>query len=1239
MALFKFGESLELGSAHIQSANSVLLDPTIANRMSEDSEFLAKFRKCAAELKQIAPKAKDFLYFSAVMMHAAEASLFDKEGKIKKDASGNDVSVRWEKKGDSLRWICSDSSINPYRNSNRDIFPEEELIKAHKKWVGRPLCLDHKSSSVDMIRGVIVDTYYDLPRKRVIALCALDKVNYPDLARKVSTGYAASVSMGTAVGRAVCTDCGNVARVESDFCSHMLKKNCYGEINLDLNPIELSIVVNGADPEAKIKHIVAASNTSPSYEVMTNLITSYIDIKNEEFKKSAEDETQDIQLATEVSQGLDDMQSKLLELQQKVDQLKNNEEAEQKRHETNHEEAPVSTADSKDLMVKAAIDAAMNRIAELDNKINLLSKSREELEMTTKNAYFQGGGGVNEPTPGKPKYEKEDEDSIRANDDKQMGGQNDTGPVDGMHPGYDSFGESEEARKKRLLRASDEQQARALKREAALERAKNAIARNKEGYFQGAGGVNEPAPGKVKYPKEDADSTRDKEDKQQVGQAPFPGVGSVDGLHPSPASADVKDELKRKQMLARAALSAKFIKAAKSDGSLDMGESRWQVYANDKLILTTTVDELTGGKGDSQHLFDSIHSKAFGLELLNKIKTEGFEKAATFYKGGQVPPAGPAAPMPSSNDPFGGAPEAAPVDKGDKGDPKEVVTASINEMQNRLADLAQAWDSLQSAPANELKDFDQLAGGDEAGVATASEELQYKISAQRKVAAGLKIGIKQLATKLTDHVEELKLAENLLNDVELMKSASTDRKNSIQALVDDAVADSKGTLAQSYKLMESFCKYARATNVLVKQAQKEIEMKKQAQMLPGIGEQSPQVEKSLESLRPLQKGQVPPAPKPVKPVGHAPVAPVGESASGSVNMGVMSPEDRAKALNAGHLKGREPGAAVGIGAKNPAGLGAKVPSSHSGGLIGPGGSAAAQTAAQSIGNMADDGAEKDEDEDKDEGKDENDATVTKSDGTKIELNAEEAKEALASQFDLTTKEGRAGYRTKLAEKGIQYTDMIGKAHPQGGFTTDLDNKPSGDLAKVETEIEAQEKNLQIAHAPVKVRKMAEEIQKHVVAGNINPAIDFEGLVAQGLDSDAVKYWKQFYGEAKDGGSEFAASLIKDYGSKKHAEEQESYKVRVKRAYDLAYVMADKDLIGKDASSISTQVNEILDWSDANYESLKNLVARQPMSKKASAMPQVGMMGGEGVIIPAPEAEVSDLRSALEGMWSNSTRKF
>ena len=68
---------------------------------------------------------------------------------------------------------------------------------------------------------------------------------------------------------------------------------------------------------------------------------------------------------------------------------------------------------------------------------------------------------------------------------------------------------------------------------------------------------------KPKYPKDKLnEELREYEDRQMVGQPPFPGVGPVDGLHPSPDSADVRDELKRKKMLARAGLHARFVKAA-----------------------------------------------------------------------------------------------------------------------------------------------------------------------------------------------------------------------------------------------------------------------------------------------------------------------------------------------------------------------------------------------------------------------------------------------------------------------------------------------------------------------------------------------------------------------------------------------------------------------------------------------------------------------------------------------------
>src|SRR5574338_2457 len=255
MSFIKLGELIEISI--VENTESCL--PSVS------AEILENFRKFATNLKKIAPKAEDFLYFSAVMMHAAEASALNEDGTPRLTLKGEPVEVGWDTSNGTWKWSSNDPHIRPYKNSNGDIFPEAELIKAYKKWKHKPLCVDHKSSSVDHVRGFIVDTYYDRNLKRIIALCALDKAGFPQLARQISTGVSNCVSMGTAVGRAICSDCARVARTEADFCDHMRKKSGYGEINVDLNPIELSIVVNGADLKANIKNIIAAANTLNSY--------------------------------------------------------------------------------------------------------------------------------------------------------------------------------------------------------------------------------------------------------------------------------------------------------------------------------------------------------------------------------------------------------------------------------------------------------------------------------------------------------------------------------------------------------------------------------------------------------------------------------------------------------------------------------------------------------------------------------------------------------------------------------------------------------------------------------------------------------------------------------------------------------------------------------------------------------------------------------------------------------------
>ena len=577
------------------------------------------------------------------MMHAAEAAALNDDGTLKVLASGETVSVGWEKKNGSWKWKSNDPHLLPYRNNNRDIFPEEELVSAYKKWVGKPLCIDHKSSSVDHVRGFIVDTYYDTKLKRVIALCALDKKNYPDLAHKVSSGYSNNVSMGTAVGQAICTDCGKVAKAEPDFCNHMRAKSCYGEINVDLSPIELSIVVNGADPKAKIKHIIAAANN----------LNNYVDQKESELKKLASDfafranlsfgragdgESVDDKVDiynTDFEQFEADVKKHLADLKEEYKKMTDSSASPATASHVSMDEGepndsmspgiPASPkfASSEDPLVNqlkeltASIEAKLTNLKQDFNKLSTTLQQEENMSgnnRMNKAAYYQGAGGANEPTPGKPKYPVDPlNEKMRTDGDKQMFA-DDMGATTELFPG-------DLDRKKLLARAEAEE--RALRRQAAVALAKEALENRKNAYFQGGGEDNEPTPGKTKYTPDPLAMKVRQQDKPMVGQKPFPEVGEVDGLHPSPESVKEKDELKRKEMLRRASsgLKAQFVKAANEDGSLNPGDSRWNVFAGDKLIISASVDEISGNK--SELMFSNIATKEFGGKLIQAVKTSG----------------------------------------------------------------------------------------------------------------------------------------------------------------------------------------------------------------------------------------------------------------------------------------------------------------------------------------------------------------------------------------------------------------------------------------------------------------------------------------------------------------------------------------------------------------------------------------------------------------------------------------
>ncbi len=220
-------------------------------------EILERLEKHAKHYQTLAPKSDDFLYFSIIFLKSAESALIDDFGNPKKVGADQ----AWGYFDDNWAWH---GNVKPHKNNNLDIFPEAELRKASRQWIGKPLCVDHKSDTVDGIRGIILDTHYDEKLKQVVGLCALDKINYPDLARKVQTGVVRFGSMGTAVGISVCSECSHKARNPREYCDCILKRSAWGEINIELKPIEYSLVVQPAEPGAKLLRCIASIKSHES---------------------------------------------------------------------------------------------------------------------------------------------------------------------------------------------------------------------------------------------------------------------------------------------------------------------------------------------------------------------------------------------------------------------------------------------------------------------------------------------------------------------------------------------------------------------------------------------------------------------------------------------------------------------------------------------------------------------------------------------------------------------------------------------------------------------------------------------------------------------------------------------------------------------------------------------------------------------------------------------------------------
>lgn len=1136
--LIKLGEAVAITPENITPIEKLAgdMDLDIENRMT----------KFAQQLKVIAPQAKDFLYFTCVMMHAAEAACYNDDGSPKKTATGEVVVGGWEKVGEEgVKWVCNDPNIMPYRNHNRDIFPEPELKIAYKNWVGRPLCLDHQSQSVDKIRGVIVDTVYDDRKKRVIALCALDAKNYSDLADKVRTGVANNVSMGTSVTRAVCTDCYRVARVEKDFCQHMRAKSCYGEVNLGLNPMELSLVVSGADPKAKVKHIIA-SDVARAAE----LLSDYLQLK----EASAEISTHDLE---SIKKDLESLTKKVETITRGSSDKEDDEsDAVGPTHSRWSMESEISNDPSTELNapsklpitseLQRAILGAQTKLASLQENLHRLSRN-EEPTMTKKNAYFQG---TEEPTPGQRQYPVDPLNEKARLEDKTLVGPSpfpNVGPVDGSYPG-------DEQVKKELQRLADENE-RAMFREAALKKAKEQLRAN--GYYLG---TEEPKPGQTTYKPDPLNEKARMQDKHMVGAPPFEGVGKVEDLYPGD-----KDE---KEKLSRASLRARFEKVAQPDGRINKGASRWVVFASDKPVLVATVDQIT--KGNAESLYDGVATQHFGKSLLSRIQTEGFQATAAALLKRAAPEVGaPPPPPPPATEPVGGPVDdlEPPTDVGDEpGDSDTIVEdldALIDEMKTKLDDLRAKVSGPVVDDAAGLENV-APAGDEEFAVPApgAAPKTAAQLQSMRKRVNGmLQEGIDETITALAKHIRELNSASKVYK--EAFGSMNSKQRDYLNDLTISAVKDARAMLTDTNKLMEAVVKYAYGTADLEKRAALESKRVKRADH--GTDDVDVDIREILDEIE----------------SGGSMDLDLEELELGEPK-GILEDEDE-KNITLEDLD-------IDLG---------------------------------------------DEDMEDDEAA----AMIPAASVTEV------GGEPMVDTNKLASKAARAEARVKLAQKGLLgFNALSDQAHPGGSAdavsAANLDVKPSVPGAAFHVYKDLKDAMLELANMPPKVRKQAALIQELVANGSLKPE-NVDSLVSYNVDPDAVKYWKAYYGEAKDAESkEFASKLTEEHAKAKNAAEIETHKGKIKRAFEMANMMVSKGFISE--AQVDTQVNDILTWNDASFESFKNILSKQASISKLASMPVVGLLDSGSVILPAvqgvEQAKGSDLKGFFDNYFAVSDKK-
>jgi len=727
---------------------------------------------------------------------------------------------------------------------NCDIFPESQLKIAAKKWVGMPLCRDHESSSVDGIRGIILDAHYDEKFKQVIGLCALDKVNYPDLARKVTTGLVRYGSMGTAVEVSICSECGNRATTQKEYCSHVMNKSAHGEINVGLKPIEYSLVVQPAEPgaillrclasleeyrtefinygvenvdqmlgklnEKQASHLesimkTACGENGCSIPQRKKIITSFLSnngfIKESDSKDTISHKNSDIKTyayqesgtdAEKLTSGETGVETQLFGVASPYSMLgtKNPEDEPDFTATTDVVKAVNRDSSSAPLTSVAGVkDSDKLSINQLLEDIMSETNLKKRAELRRRIAYMQGGESVDDKSYREPSTFKSDKmsETVRNTQDRHLLQDAD----------MDKLTKEDMALKEKLSRAD-------LK-EARLRR----IA-----YMQGGESVSDKSYREPSTFKSDkmSETVRNTQDRHLLQDADMNKLTKEDmALKEKLSRASARGASLKKVAYSGPSLTTRFSIKRGSNGSINKSASVFEVFSGDKRVIAATAGEIFGSDLDNN--WDWIKSEGYGKEVCRQIRASGIPYVSGLLKSAQelppTPAMEPAAPadmgappaptnagaaLPPAPDmgapPAPMSPEMEPsVEEGaEEEESTEKSEDPSSQIDEELTSIETAVSTVRDL-VNELKDK-QEADVDVnvfTGKKKEGEEDEGKLALSRQLFTGLKKAYRELDSSADELAMVAETYENISKlsssqRREFLKLAEESRKDSARIL-------------------------------------------------------------------------------------------------------------------------------------------------------------------------------------------------------------------------------------------------------------------------------------------------------------------------------------------------------------------------------------------------------------------------------------------------------------------------